>query len=355
MQRTITFNGLVLAIATLVSGVFAGLPLGQSQQTANSFELAPGVVVDLNTNRAYVMQPGGGIAALSLDRGDKLWNSTDAAKPLTVSGNLLVSQAEPEEEANELEIVTLNAEDQGRRVFAQTIPLPARVRPSITRSAARSFTATADVVTGDAAVTWEYQERFVQGKRPERELLPGETESPGALPPGALRTAQGEVVEGGPKTETANGAFRLNLKSGAVTPQKPERRSAPIAEAGLAVELSPSQQLSGVPQPQFLSADGKYVLSPKLATDGAPWDKYVWTIYDRNTGEPRGEFRTHVRYAPFFVAGSLVVYQIGPYERKTANGMVEEPLQLRAVNLKNGEIVWSQPIRDTVERAAPPP
>jgi hypothetical protein len=56
-----------------------------------------------------------------------------------------------------------------------------------------------------------------------------------------------------------------------------------------------------------------------------------------------------------FVAGSLVVYQIGPYERKTANGMVEEPLQLRAVNLKNGEIVWSQPIRDTVERAAPPP
>jgi hypothetical protein len=347
---------LTLSAAALLAGLFAGLPLGLSEEPGKSIELVPGVVVDLATNRAYVMRPEGGIAALELAQGKTLWQSNDAAKPLTVAGDLLVSQAEPEEDSNKLKIVTLDTENEGRAVLEQTIPLPASVKPSITRSASRSFTASADVVTGDAAVSWEYQERFVQGKRSETEVLPGEPEpSPGVLPPGVLRTEQGEVVEGGPKTETANGAFRLDLRSGTVTPQRPERRSAPVAATGQAIELPPSEQLSGVPEPQFLSADGQYVLSPQLVPGSPPGERYIWNIYSKATGERVGTFKTQPRYAPFFVTGSILVYQIGPYLQKTSAGMVEEPVQLRAVDLNTGNVLWSEAIRDVVDRAPPRP
>jgi PQQ-like domain len=348
--RSRASGALILAAAALMGGGLASLAL--AQEPAKSFELSPGLVVDPATNRAYVMRPEGGIAALDLTQGEKLWQSSAAAKPLTVSGDLLVSQAEPKASDNALEIVTLNT-DQGTAVLQQTVPLPPKVKPSITRSAGRSFNASADSTSGEAAVTWQFQERLIQGTRAGREVLPGEPgPSPGALPPGVLRTEQGESLADGPKTETANGAFRMNLKSGAVTPQKPGRRAAPVADKSLAVALSPAEQLAEVPQPQFLSADGRTVLNPTSAAGGSPWERYVWTIYDRATGARLGEFRNRVRYTPFFVSGSLVIFQTGPYERKTADGNVEEPLQLSAVDLKTGETVWTEPIRDTVERGA---
>jgi hypothetical protein len=356
MRKAILVLSASLCALALMFGALGGIRAALSEQAETSLELVPGVVVDLTTNRVYVMRPGGGIAALTLAEGKTLWESSAAAKPLTVAEGLLVSQAEPKEEESALKIVTLDTEDKGRAVLEQTVPLPASVKPTLTRSASRSFNATADVVTGDAAVTWQYQERFVQGKRSEHEVLPGEPEpSPEALPPGALRTEQGEEVEGGPKTETANGAFRLDLRSGKVTPQTPAQRSAPIAPAGQAIELPPNEQLSGVPQPQFLSADGRHVLSPELVPGAVAGERYRWTIYDRATGIRLGALAAHVRYAPFFVTGSLLLYQMGPYERKTPDGMVEEPLQLRAVDLTTGKTVWSEEIRDVVERAAPAP
>src|SRR5262249_155363 len=138
-----TFNLPVLAIASVASGLFAHASLGLADKTPNSFELAPGLVGDLNPNRAYVMRPEGGIAAVDLAQGNELWHSMDAAKPLTVSGELLISQAEPEEDSNELKIVTLDTENEGKRVLEQSVPLPRSVEPSLTRSAARSLSATA--------------------------------------------------------------------------------------------------------------------------------------------------------------------------------------------------------------------
>ncbi len=54
------------------------------------------------------MKPEGGIAAVGLAQGNELWRSSEAAKPLTVSGDLLVSQAEPKAGERALRIVTLN-------------------------------------------------------------------------------------------------------------------------------------------------------------------------------------------------------------------------------------------------------
>jgi hypothetical protein len=110
-----------------------------------------------------------------------------------------------------------------------------------------------------------------------------------------------------------------------------------------------------VPEPQFLSADGRHVLSSQRVADDPEWDKYRWTIFERDSGRRLGELRMHLRYAPFFVDGTRVIYQTPPYARRRGRGMVEEPLQLRAADLDTGAPVWSQPVRDTVDRQPPPP
>ena len=145
--------------AVVVLAAFAPLPAAWSQAEVKSFELRPGVVVSLDKNEAYVMKPEGGIAAVGLAQGDELWRSSEAAKPLTVSGDLLVSQAEPKAGERALRIVTLNTSADGRPEVQQSVELPKGVNAMIGETPNRSFKAVARVVTGEAAVAWEYAER----------------------------------------------------------------------------------------------------------------------------------------------------------------------------------------------------
>ncbi len=55
------------------------------------------------------------------------------------------------------------------------------------------------------------------------------------------------------------------------------------------------------------------------------------------------------------MTGTLLVTVSGPELRQTAQGAVEEPLQIKALDLTTGEVAWTQPIRDTANRLPPPP
>jgi hypothetical protein len=113
--------------------------------------------------------------------------------------------------------------------------------------------------------------------------------------------------------------------------------------------------IPGIPEPQFLSADGRHVMSSTRVGNDLVWDKYAWKIFDRDTLQALGEVRTHVRYAPFFVSDSRVIYQTGPYAHRVGANIVEEPLQIRAADLQTGERLWSQAVRDVTDREPPPP
>jgi hypothetical protein len=315
----------------------------------NSFELRPGVVVSLDKNEAYVMKPQGGIAAVGLAQGNELWNSREAAKPLALSGDLLVGQAEPKPGERALRIVTLDTGENGRAALQQDVELPQGVNPMIGDAPNRSFRAIARAATGEAAVAWEYAERPLRGMREGKEVLPGESAEPGRS---ALEEEEEEEEEG--KMEVTAGSFRLDLKSGEVSAKRlgsseTERRALRAAEA------APPASVPGIPEPQFRSADGNYVMHPELAADDTVWDKYVWTIYDAGSGERHGQIKSHVRYAPFFVTGTLLVTTSGPEIRPTEQGLVEEPIQIKAFDLTTGDVAWTQAIRDTANRLPPPP
>ena len=160
----------VLALAVLIP-----LPAAWSQAEVKSFELRPGVVVSLDKNEAYVMKPEGGVAAVGLSQGNELWRSSEAAKPLTLSGDLLISQAEPKAGERALRIVTLDTSEDGRPEVQQSVDLPNGVNAMIGETPNRSFRAVARVVTGEAAVAWEYAERPLRGMRMGQEVLPEES------------------------------------------------------------------------------------------------------------------------------------------------------------------------------------
>src|SRR5262245_59673566 len=73
----------------------------------------------------------------------QVWQSKDATKPLTLSGNLLVSQAEAKASPNELRIITLDTAEAGRVVSASAQPLPAGVKAATVTTRTSEFTANA--------------------------------------------------------------------------------------------------------------------------------------------------------------------------------------------------------------------
>jgi hypothetical protein len=322
-----------------------------------SFELRPGVVVSLDKNEAYVMQPEGGVAALGLAQGNELWRSAEAAKPLTLSGDLLISQAEPKTGERALRIVTLDTRESGRSEVQQSVELPKGVDPMIDAASNRSFKAVARVAAGEAAVAWEYVERPKRGMRMGQEVLPDEAspvpgrEGPGG--PGGRRALEGEKKAGGAPKVTS-GSFRLNLKSGEITGKR--LGAGPADRKALrAAQLAPPAHVPGVPEPQFLSVDRRHVMAPQAIADDTVWDKYVWTVYDASTGTRLGQIKSHVRYAPFFIADKLLVTTSGPSLRQTEQGAIAEPLQIKAFDLATGDVAWTKPIRDTANRLPPPP
>jgi outer membrane protein assembly factor BamB len=318
----------------------------------SGFQLIPGVVIDPNRREAYVMSPEGDIVALDLADGAQLWRSADAAKPLALAGNVLVSQAEATGAPNELKIVGLDTLQQGRPVVERSVELPPGVRPMIGEVANKSFTADAEIVAGDAAVSWEFVERPRRGVAPGNpEVLPGEAtvEVSDAAPAlAAISQARSEAT-------VTKGTFHLGLAPGLAAAEQVDAPQVRIQRAGRAPDLPAAAGMPEAEGTQFLSADGRHVLSSRRIADDDVWEKYLWTIFERATGQRLGEFKTHMSYAPFLVVDSRVIYETGPYALRTDTGIAEEPLQIRAVDLQTGRRLWNQPVRETADLTPPPP
>jgi hypothetical protein len=334
----------------------------------SSFQLVPGVVVEPDRHQVFVMTPEGGIVGLDLASGEALWRSPEAAKPLTVVGDLLVGQAEQPGPDNTMRLVSLDVA-RGAPVAESLVELPPNVRPTIGQSAHRAFTAQAAPAGPQAtraSVAWELVERPLRGVAGGPiQQLPGEAPpvvsagaSEGGPPPAFGAATAPAVAEPGGEATVLRGEVEIDPASGAVAPTvAPHLAVAPPGPVGLeaaAAAVPAEAPLPGVPQPQFLSADRRHVMSSQRVA-GSDWDKYRWTIYRRDDGEELGSLRTFMRYAPFFVDGTRVLFLAPPHARRIGEELVEETLQIRATDLATGESLWSQPVRDTADREPRPP
>jgi hypothetical protein len=330
----------MLVLAASVLSSFPPPSNAQRDDNADGVELRPGLLIHPTLNVAYVMTPEG-IAAVNIATGAKQWTSNAAAKPLAVTGNLLISQVEPKTAANELELVALNVQQQGQPTVRGVTELPSGVRVSIGETLKGTFEIDAQPSAGSVFVNWNFKPVRRRGIKDEVS-----TDAKNEAQSDAKNTRLNQRVS---NQSTTEGALRMNIKTGAMTRQ----RNSTLKVLTLPQRtLTLSEKIANAPPAQFESADGLHILASERVGDDRVWDKYRWTVYERSTGRRVGEFRTHISFAPFVIRNSLALFETTPFRRR---GAPPEPAKLRAVSLTTGQEVWGVEVREIAYRGPFPP
>jgi len=341
---------------------------------AESFAFRPGVIVDPGRQVIYLMNLQGGIDALKVDSGKLIWSTSRAAKPLLLTGELLVAQAEDPDRPRILRIVTLDLAS-GSVMKEAEIELPEGVGTSVDAGLGTTFEAEALVQKAEVIVSWTFTRRYIGGMQPGPE----------------------EAV---PKTE--KGAARLDLETGQLEPWPLDRIAESIDSTlpPLIAKLVSTQELPQAPwrvgevyawaEPQGLgrdrhvvlkrwaadtgrslpevtlsgneltmrypSADHRHLLASKLTgvTKNREID-YEWNLYSLETGERTAQVIRHQPGAWFFIAGTALIHETQAHDRPVEDGWVREPLSLRTTDLRSSRELWTHPFRDTAYRGGYPP
>lgn len=313
--------GLALALLVLLApgaSMAAGDPLRS---------LYDGVVVDSASGAAYVMSPRGGVDALELATGNVIWNSRDAAKPLLIKDGKLLAQARPGKDG-ELVVVALDAK-AGKPAGRVDIEIPGFVRANVLDGPSRKFRAQAfEAADGAVVVTWTAEEgRALQGLvEPEEDGTPVQDAAAAA------------------KTPTLSGAVKIDVAAGRAVPVSgAEPRSLTAQVAGDAIDAR-----------QIRSIDGRHILRSERNPEGGLWNRYRWTITDA-AGVKLGSVEAPVSMAAFVVSGNQLFYVAQPSVRREENKLVEQPLRLRALDLRTGAELWASAVVDSTYRGPFPP
>ncbi len=300
--------------------------------------LRDGVLVDTARGTAFVMSTEGGLDALDLELGQVQWRSDDAVKPLMLADGRLLAQAEPRIDGA-LRVVALDAKSS-KLVHQAAIALPEGVRGAIDDSPFTTFRTHARRDGDDAMIAWSKTSTNGTGA-----VLPG----PGENMAPAVGTASVVDMPVNKGFERAEGAARMSWDTGAavaVAPGAFVQAKAGVASGGLR-ELPVAERLD-LPGRQFASIDGLHVLaSERLKDTRDVWGQYRWTVALRETGAVVGTINHHRGVAPFVVVDGRLVYASEPMMARRGKEMVQEPLQLRAIDLSSGVQVWAHKVRNT--------
>ncbi|HXU32051.1 MAG TPA: hypothetical protein VN851_15895, partial [Thermoanaerobaculia bacterium] len=117
-----------------------------------SQRLGEGAVVDPARGIAYVAQPQGGIEALDLSTGQAVWRSAAAAKPLSLAGEALLVQEEPDT-GGVLRLATLDPRTGAEKGRAE-LALPAGLWANVTDGSRGTFRLRAAEGGGSVLLAW---------------------------------------------------------------------------------------------------------------------------------------------------------------------------------------------------------
>jgi hypothetical protein len=322
-----------------------------AETETNTFEMLPGVVVDLAAERLYLMNPHGGIDAVGLASGNLLWTSQAAGKPLAAFDDRLAAQAEAT--GSSLPIVLLDTKN-GRVVSSIAVPMPAGATlPSIDDRMGTSSSVDARVEHDGLLVWWTVASR---GISPIPRPVSVRTESGAALinlQTSQVTTLARDQADARLRIKTSAAASRLSGTEGLYFPPQPVDRFfvsvklGPASAGQSAVMKRWSESGEQLPDidlgPGFvassISGDQSFFLViSKTPTTGSG---YLWSLYAIDRGERAGEVRLPDSSAQsFFVWRSILIYR--------AAGM-------HGVNLKTGTEIWKRALRDAAYHGSYPP
>lgn len=320
MPKMMVRSGWALALlALLAPGVSMAQSAGES--------LYDGVVIDSAAGTAYVMSQQGGIDALELATGNVMWNSREAAKPLLIKDGSLLAQARPARDG-ELVVVAFDA-SRGTAKSRVGIEIPKFVRANVLNGPSRAFRAEAfEAADGTVVVTWTAEPgRALQGLvEPEPEGMP--------------------LKDASASSRGLSGAVRVDMASGRAVPVSGTEALRPRPVTARIAADAGSRQMASI--------DGRHILHSERNAEGDLWSRYRWTITDA-AGVKIGSVEAPVSMAPFVVSGNQLLYVAQPSVRREENKLVEQPLRLRAFDLRSGTELWTSAVVDPAFRGPFPP
>ncbi|MCH9650617.1 MAG: hypothetical protein K0U98_20450 [Deltaproteobacteria bacterium] len=313
----LSWAGLVSVLMLLSGGAIQGQPV------SGVFELRPGVWIDSQNEKAFLMAPEGGIDCISLSDGAVLWQSSQALKPLALQASNLLAQVASSRPGS-LNLAILST-DSGELTRSLTVDVSTEAMPSVDDQLGATFQVRTELGETGVTLAWSSSSRVVQGM------------------PTDLAAARPQVREG---------AVLVNLASGALSEIAISRR---LKEPQRPLLEGDQRQSGLVEGRQFLSADGQNISVSQRVTEGASLKEYRWSIYSRS-GRHLGDLETFASYSPFTVSANNLIFETRPFARRGNDGeMEQEPLKIRAVSLSNGVELWQAEVRDTAYRGPYPP
>lgn len=309
-QEVVMGRSLVQALGALLLA-----PVIAVAQSASAPALRDGVVVDTAAGTVFVMSPAGGIDAIDLATGTSRWRSGAAARPLVVSGDSLVAQANPGE-GEQLVVVALDKDD-GAAKTRTDVALPRNLKAQVSDTSTQKTLVRGLLSTGGAVVvSWMIESRIARGAAPDDDGV-----------------------------EHASGATRIDPETGAAA-----ALPAGSADAG-------NDAISGLTAAEMMqlrSVDGQHVVRSERSSDARNFRApYRWTI-SNGAGDVLGVVDAPVSIAPFVVSGSQILYVAPAAGYRDGDRFVSEPLRLRAVDVRSGAQLWAVPVLDA-SFALPPP
>jgi hypothetical protein len=308
-----------------------------------------GIVADVERSRVYVLTPAETVAAIDLRSGAVVWQRQLEALPLGLHQGVLVAQRDGADEQT-LGLVLLDAADGSSRgeSFAR---LPAGVRVAVRDRMRSQFRASAHGRGSRLIVEWEHVALHkIHGVKDAGK--PGATVSSGAL---EVDVRTGELIQ----LETPPAAREEEPEPYSIEPlpgDPPGRKVLRRSNAGAGAELAPLRIRENGFDLRLPSSDGRHFLaSGNPHPAGESLTHWTWVVLDLRTGAEAGRVGVPVPAAPFVhVAGSIVV-ELPPHGFRDGAGWVDEPRQLRALDLSTGEVRWRRPVLDPTYRGSVPP
>ncbi len=351
------------ALLALAFGPFTST--GSAQETGVPLPIG---VADAEGKVGYVPGAKGGVEAINLETGEVLWTTKDNAKPLALSGKLLAAQVAVPGKANSIRIAVLDRNEKGKQVkLSDPVEFPDWVSVDVTYG--RSFSSQAHIEKGELLLKWKANAFYAGGAPP---------------PP--------QVIEAAKKQ--ASGIARVNLETGKVTMQPPDKAptepkvklpeslakltsqqywtgsdwktdlfvvgntvsALAVKDVGGGVremtlkrwDLKTGEPLKSVELlrgkelwPQ-VSQDGRFVfVHQALVKEQLPPGDYAWWVFSLESGKQLGKFPYEGNLANLTVLGPRAYYLAGD----TKIGLKQlQPRFLRAVDLKNGKMIWEHEV-----------
>lgn len=323
----------------------------------------PGGIADAAGKVGYVHAVKGGAEAIDLATGKVLWAFNEPARPLALSGKLLLCQGAESGKANAIRVLVLDAESGKLVRKSDPVVFPDWVSVAVTYG--RSFTSSSSLDgNGQLLVRWEARAFYAGGAPPppevekaarkhaaglakvniesgKVEMLPAagkKAEAP-KLPAGLPQPAQlwtGTEWLEGPQVigDTAYAVFRKQ----AVGAEKLELASWPVGAktAEEAKTLMAGQAL----WPQ-LGLDRKHLfVHQAIPPEQLQPKERVWTAFALPSGKQVGTVPYAAGGQGLTLIGPRAYYTVGEQRFGGPGGMGKSTRTLRAVDVATGKTLW---------------